>query len=62
MHKTLLIVTILGGALVSGTVANAAPGSTVYGNAPVGHLQPACPAVLAVLTGEPGRAAAIVDL
>ncbi|MGA7994581.1 MAG: hypothetical protein WCA28_06680 [Bradyrhizobium sp.] len=40
MYKTLLIVTILGGALVSGTVANAAPGLTVYGNAPVGHLQP----------------------
>lgn len=40
MYKTLLIVTILGGALVSGTVVNAAPGLTVYGNAPVGHLQP----------------------
>ncbi len=41
MRKTLLIVTILGGALVSGSAAgNAAPGMTVYGNAPVGHLQP----------------------
>ena len=40
MRKTLLIVALLGGALVSGTVANAEPGLTVYGNAPVGHLQP----------------------
>jgi len=39
MHKTLLIVT-LGGALVSGAVANAESGLTVYGNAPIGHLQP----------------------
>lgn len=41
MRKTLLIVTILGGAVVSGSaVGNAAPGMTVYGNAPIGHLQP----------------------
>ena len=44
MRKTLLIATILGGALVSGSaVGNADPmnaGLTVYGNAPIGHLQP----------------------
>ena len=40
MRKTLLIVTILGGALAWGTVGNAEPGLTVYGNAPIGHLQP----------------------
>ena len=44
MRKTLLIATILGGALVSGSaVGNAEPmnsGRTVYGNAPIGHLQP----------------------
>ena len=41
MRKILLIVTILSGALVWGSaVANAAPGLTVYGNAPIGHLQP----------------------
>jgi hypothetical protein len=44
MRKTLLIATILGGALVSGSaVSNADPmnsGLTVYGNAPIGHLQP----------------------
>lgn len=39
MRKTLLIVTILGGALVCGS-AVAEPGLTVYGSAPVGHLQP----------------------
>lgn len=40
MRKTLLIVTILGGGLVWATVGNAEPGLTVYGNAPIGHLQP----------------------
>jgi hypothetical protein len=41
MRKILLIAMILGGALVSGSaVGNAAPGMTVYGNAPIGHLQP----------------------
>jgi hypothetical protein len=35
MRKTLVIVT-----LAWGTVGNAEPGLTVYGNAPVGHLQP----------------------
>ena len=41
MRKALLIVTILGGALVgAGAVANAESGLTVYGNAPIGHLQP----------------------
>jgi hypothetical protein len=44
MRKTLLIAAILGGALVSGSaVGNADPmnsGLTVYGNAPIGHLQP----------------------
>ena len=43
MRESLLIATILGGALVAGSaIGNAAPGSgmTVYGNAPVGHLQP----------------------
>jgi hypothetical protein len=40
MRKTLLIVTILGGALVWAAVGNAEPGLTVYGNAPIGHLQP----------------------
>lgn len=40
MRKTLVIVTILVGALAWGTVGNAEPGLTVYGNAPVGHLQP----------------------
>jgi hypothetical protein len=44
MRKTLLIATILGGALVSGSaVSHADPmnsGLTVYGNAPIGHLQP----------------------
>jgi len=44
MRTTLLIATILGGALVSGSaVGNADPmnsGLTVYGNAPIGHLQP----------------------
>jgi hypothetical protein len=41
MRKILLIVTILGGTLVWGSaVANAASGLTVYGNAPIGHLQP----------------------
>jgi hypothetical protein len=56
MRKILLIVTILGGALAWSHAGNAEPGLTVYGNAPIG------PAVLAVLVGEPGRAAAIVDL
>ena len=38
MRKTLLIVTL---ALVwGGAAANAATGMTVYGNAPIGHLQP----------------------
>jgi len=44
MRKIVLIATILGGALVSGSAAgNAEPmnsGLTVYGNAPIGHLQP----------------------
>ena len=41
MRKILLIATILGGALVSGSaVGIAASGMTVYGNAPIGHLQP----------------------
>ena len=40
MRKIFLIGTILGGALVWGAVANAEPGLTVYGNAPIGHLQP----------------------
>lgn len=40
MRKTPLIATILGGALVWGAVANAEAGLTVYGNAPIGHLQP----------------------
>ena len=44
MRKTLLIATILGGALVSGSAVGNAdpmnPGLTVYGNAPIGHLQP----------------------
>jgi hypothetical protein len=40
MHKILLIMTILGGTLASGAVANAQSGLTVYGNAPIGHLQP----------------------
>jgi hypothetical protein len=39
MRKIPLIVTILAGALVSGS-AVAEPGLTVYGNAPIGHLQP----------------------
>ena len=40
MRKTLLIVSALGAALAWGTVSHAAPGLTVYGNAPIGHLQP----------------------
>ena len=40
MRKILLIVSILAGALASGAVANAEAGLTVYGNAPIGHLQP----------------------
>ncbi len=44
MRKILLIATIAGGALLSGSaVGNADPantGMTVYGNAPIGHLQP----------------------
>ena len=45
MRKILPMMAILGGALVLGNVAgNAAPmtgsGNTVYGSAPVGHLQP----------------------
>jgi hypothetical protein len=39
MRKILLIVTILSGALASGS-AVAEAGLTVYGNAPIGHLQP----------------------
>jgi hypothetical protein len=45
MRKILPMMAILGGALVLGTVAgHAAPmtggGNTVYGSAPIGHLQP----------------------
>jgi hypothetical protein len=45
MRKTLIVMAILGSALVLGnTVGNAASttgsGNTVYGNAPIGHLQP----------------------
>ncbi len=44
MRKILLIATIAGGALLSGSaVCNADPantGMTVYGNAPIGPLQP----------------------
>ena len=40
MRKILLIVTILGGALAWSHAGNAEPGLTVYGNAPIGHLQP----------------------
>ena len=45
MRTTLLITVILGSILVLGNaVGNAAsigdPGTTVYGNAPIGHLQP----------------------
>jgi hypothetical protein len=45
MRKTFTMMAILGGALVLGSVAgNAAPitdsGITVYGAAPIGHLQP----------------------
>jgi hypothetical protein len=40
MRKTLLILSVLGDALLWGTIGNAAPGLTVYGNAPIGHLQP----------------------
>ena len=45
MRTTLLITAILGSTLVlSNTVGNAAsiggPGTTVYGSAPIGHLQP----------------------
>jgi len=45
MRKTIPMMAILGGALVLGNVAgHAAPitggGNTVYGNAPIGHLQP----------------------
>jgi hypothetical protein len=45
MRKILPMMAILGGALVLGNVgAHAAPmtggGNTVYGSAPVGHLQP----------------------
>jgi hypothetical protein len=45
MRKILPIMGILGGALVLGNVAgHAAPmtggGNTVYGSAPIGHLQP----------------------
>jgi len=45
MRKTFIMTVILGGALVLGNVVgNAAPvtgsGNTVYGAAPIGHLQP----------------------
>jgi hypothetical protein len=45
MRKTLIMMAILGSALVLGSaVGNAAPitgsGNTVYGSAPIGHLQP----------------------
>jgi hypothetical protein len=45
MRKTFTMMAILGGALVLGdVVGNAAPitggGNTVYGAAPIGHLQP----------------------
>ena len=40
MHMILLIMTIIGSTLASGAVANAQSGLTVYGNAPIGHLQP----------------------
>jgi hypothetical protein len=45
MRKTFIMMAILGGALVFGNVVgNAAPitgsGNTVYGAAPIGHLQP----------------------
>jgi hypothetical protein len=45
MRKIFLTTAILGGALVLGSAAgNAAPvgdtGTTVYGSAPIGHLQP----------------------
>ena len=45
MRAIFLVTAILGGALVLGNVAGNAdpigsPGTTVYGNAPNGHLQP----------------------
>jgi hypothetical protein len=45
MRAPLFTIAVLGSALVSGNaVGNAAPigspGTTVYGNAPIGHLQP----------------------
>lgn len=45
MRKTLLMTAIFGSALVLGNPAGLAasiggPGTTVYGNAPIGHLQP----------------------
>jgi hypothetical protein len=44
MRTTLLITVILGSTLVLGNLGNAAsiggPGTTVYGSAPIGHLQP----------------------
>jgi hypothetical protein len=45
MRKTLIMMAILGSAVVlGGAVGNAASitdnGNTIYGNAPIGHLQP----------------------
>ena len=44
MRTTLFITVILGSSLVLGNSGNAAsiggPGMTVYGDAPIGHLQP----------------------
>jgi len=67
MRTTLLITAILGSTLVlSNTVGNAAsiggPGTTVYGSAPIGHLQPRAQAASTAFAGGKGRAAEYVDM